>query len=512
MRRRVMEGIDHDVMSVFAKVPRRGAETGGILLGRYDASGIVVEDFEPAPSEHRFGPLYRLSEEDRKGLEESLRWFRGGGQPGLDVVGYYRSQARPGFELGEEDRELLERAFEAGERTMLLIAPSRTRGSQAGFFFWRDGRMEQALSPKAFPFADSELPLVGPVASGRNGLDRDSADAPPAAVNGHAVPREIGEQPRQPSPAEGEASRPADNAGEPQADRPADPIPIRNWRSVAEESSAPEPAAEAEPARLVPLPSAYRCLPEEQPENSAEAAGAEPSGPIPAMYRRFEDSGQKPAPRHNWRRPAIAAALAAGGIVLGYLGLRPVPVVAPAPAATATPPARPTLPPAGSFPGSVPDTAPMPNKAPPKAKADTARREEESAVAESSRTAGAKALLDRWAKAMRRGNADAAAACYTPRVYAYMSKRNVSRAEVRDSIRRTLGHGGKMEVYRLSDVKIVRTGRDELTATFRKHWQTGGAHKQAGEERDRLTLVRSQGQWKIASEQQQELYWVHQAR
>src|SRR5262245_16149299 len=68
---RAMHGILRDTTDVFIQVPRRGAETGGILLGRREQNTILIEDFAPVPSEHRFGRLYRLSELDRTRLREA---------------------------------------------------------------------------------------------------------------------------------------------------------------------------------------------------------------------------------------------------------------------------------------------------------------------------------------------------------------------------------------------------------------------------------------------------------
>jgi hypothetical protein len=99
IRRRAMDGIHREVSEAFAAAPHRGAETGGILLGRREEDRIVVEDFEPVPSEHRFGPSYRLSDTDRELLQETLEWFRGVAQPGVSVLGLYRSHTLPECEL-----------------------------------------------------------------------------------------------------------------------------------------------------------------------------------------------------------------------------------------------------------------------------------------------------------------------------------------------------------------------------------------------------------------------------
>src|SRR5271157_2698685 len=138
--RRVLEGIHREVSEAFAAAPHRGAETGGILLGRREEDRIVVEDFEPVPSEHRFGPSYRLSDTDRELLQETLEWFRGGAQPGLSVLGFYRSHTLPVFELSQEDEDLTRAHFAAAEDLALLVRPSLMETSEADFFIRRCGR------------------------------------------------------------------------------------------------------------------------------------------------------------------------------------------------------------------------------------------------------------------------------------------------------------------------------------------------------------------------------------
>jgi proteasome lid subunit RPN8/RPN11 len=152
IRRRVMDGIHQEVGEAFAAVPRRGAETGGILLGTRDGDRLVVEDFEPVPCEHRFGPSYRLSDADREAMAESLEWFRACARPGLSVLGYYRSHTLPDFALSEADEELLRAHFADPENVVLLIKPSRIGATLADFFIRRDGNVEEACTPIPFPF------------------------------------------------------------------------------------------------------------------------------------------------------------------------------------------------------------------------------------------------------------------------------------------------------------------------------------------------------------------------
>src|SRR5262245_37071438 len=88
-----MDGIFQDALEVFTSVPRHGAETGGILLGRKDHDGIDIQDFAPIPSEHRFGRMYRLSDVDRGHLRAACVAIAR--RPnGMEVVGLYRTHAR----------------------------------------------------------------------------------------------------------------------------------------------------------------------------------------------------------------------------------------------------------------------------------------------------------------------------------------------------------------------------------------------------------------------------------
>jgi len=281
--RRVQEGIHQEVSETFATAPHRGVETGGILLGRREEDRIVVEDFEPVPSEHQFGPSYRLSDADRALLRETLDWFRGGAQPGLSVLGFYRSHTLADFGVCEEDEELMRTHFAEGEDLVLPVRPS-LMGSSAEDFFLRSA-------------------------------------APPA------------------------------------------PPP------------APQPIVEGTPT-------------------------------------------DEPAPPH--------------------------------------PPAD---------------------------------------------IAGIRALLDRWASALKRGDVQAAALCYAPVVTTYFQRHDVTREAVRQSIKQARARYGRLDIYRISGLGITPVSDSRAVATFRKHWQTSGRGKTAGEEEERMTLVRKDGAWQISSEQ-----------
>jgi hypothetical protein len=120
----VAERMKQHVMDAFRELPRRGLEVGGVLLGRIvqrDPFEVVVENFEPLPCEHRFGPSFILSEADQAELEKVLSRVQQ--QPGSTVVGYYRSFTGREIELDEMDRELIDRYFSNPEHVVLAIRP-----------------------------------------------------------------------------------------------------------------------------------------------------------------------------------------------------------------------------------------------------------------------------------------------------------------------------------------------------------------------------------------------------
>jgi hypothetical protein len=178
----VMQDIDRDVREVFAQVPRRGAETGGILLGRIEEDRVSIEASEPVRSEHRFGPLYRLSDDDRQKLAVSLAALRHGRADGLSVVGFYRSLARPEFGTAEEDVELLWGHFQGPERLLLVLQPHPLRGTSASFYLWSNARLVQAFPPMPFPFTDAPTVLPHPEPDLPRPLAAGAVPEPPRPV------------------------------------------------------------------------------------------------------------------------------------------------------------------------------------------------------------------------------------------------------------------------------------------------------------------------------------------
>jgi len=145
---RVKDGIRREILEA------SGVEVGGILLGRRAADQVLVEDFEPAPCEHRLGRSYLLSDEDLRGLAESVEWFRAlpasqAGE-GLEVLGFYRSRVRTDSSWHERDEDLMRRFFSDSGSLLVLLRPNPSQTFDAELFFFDGGSLRPA-SPPASP-------------------------------------------------------------------------------------------------------------------------------------------------------------------------------------------------------------------------------------------------------------------------------------------------------------------------------------------------------------------------
>ena len=152
-----------EVMRGFGAVRKRGVEVGGLLIGTiaertadHEASVVRVDDFELVPCEYRRGPSYLFSTEDGAAFESAYSRWKPSVSSEQYAVGYFRSHTREGLALAGEDIDLMEDYFPEPAHVALLIHPSGTRPSSAGFFF-REGRSFPEVTPLEFPFRRREL-------------------------------------------------------------------------------------------------------------------------------------------------------------------------------------------------------------------------------------------------------------------------------------------------------------------------------------------------------------------
>jgi hypothetical protein len=191
----------------------------------------------------------------------------------------------------------------------------------------------------------------------------------------------------------------------------------------------------------------------------------------------------------------IVIAVVAIAAAFGYRSLRPLPdkpqipvtraPVSSPPAAAAPEPEPATVPPPAAV---TPEPAAVP---PPSAVSVTAVPEPSEPVEERVRAA-----IAQWVRAMRSGKSDLIAASYAP--------------QLRDNPgRQFAAQYGRLAILRLSDLSITGVSKDRAIAIFRKHWQTAGPSVSAGEVQERLTLMKFGDSWKIALEEETQVYWTH---
>ncbi|MCC6857794.1 MAG: hypothetical protein IT158_04500 [Bryobacterales bacterium] len=185
----VIDRLNEEMMRGFGALPRRGAEVGGILLGRVEAgvrNNIVIEGFDPIPCRHQTGPSFQLTEGDMPVLRERLEHWRAAGPGQPSVVGFYRTHTRKDFAMDEVDQDLCSTFFPEPSNLFLLVRPFAMRAGVAGFFFWQDGRLVREPSAQEFLFSRAELgggvarPARPPVADRAAAV---GAAAAPAAVS-----------------------------------------------------------------------------------------------------------------------------------------------------------------------------------------------------------------------------------------------------------------------------------------------------------------------------------------
>lgn len=128
----------------FRALPRRGLETGGLLIGvRKDVgTQVVVEinDFEPIESEHAAGPSYLLSDVDRRLLEAKISAHEAGAHSDA-IVGFYRSHTRRDFAITMEDAALFSSYFRKSSDVFLLIKSNDGAAPTGGFIIREGGRV-----------------------------------------------------------------------------------------------------------------------------------------------------------------------------------------------------------------------------------------------------------------------------------------------------------------------------------------------------------------------------------
>jgi hypothetical protein len=162
----VIDRITTDAVRGLGITRRRGTETGGILLGRFDVGetpAVWVEDIESVPCEYSQGPSYVLSPADRERFRQAAAKWTPSPAHSRYAVGLYRSHTRDGFTLHPADVSLFNEFFSDPLAITLLVKPYATRTSEAAIFVQRDGVLLLEPDPLVFRFGhDSSAEAVTP--------------------------------------------------------------------------------------------------------------------------------------------------------------------------------------------------------------------------------------------------------------------------------------------------------------------------------------------------------------
>ncbi|HTP35901.1 MAG TPA: hypothetical protein VMJ75_27190 [Candidatus Acidoferrales bacterium] len=204
----------------FKALPRRGLETGGLLIGTKKEEGnrviVDVQDFEAVESEHAAGPSYLLSEADRQLLEARIA-VRGTSSRKPSVVGFYRSHTRSGFGITMEDELLFSRYFRKSSDVFLLVKSNEGGPSTGGFVIREGGKILSDVPYAQFTFSP-DIPLPP-----------HEISAPPAAA---AFPPAAAQAVRKPAPPAAAATLPpaaVQMVQKPKPELNATVIPKRVW-------------------------------------------------------------------------------------------------------------------------------------------------------------------------------------------------------------------------------------------------------------------------------------------
>ncbi|MGA2595641.1 MAG: hypothetical protein ABSH09_01385 [Bryobacteraceae bacterium] len=185
----VVDRMLQDVMRGFGAVPKRGAEVGGVLLGRVgkgEKTIVTIDDFETVPIAYKRSPSFLLSDEDAKAFDGVVQRTRNGADPLLRPVGYFRSHTREGVGLGPEDAALMAQHFPEPDSVALIVRPFASRVSQAGFYFKENGQFPAGLPLLEFPFRRRELdPDSPPPSRAARPADRHPLGSSPGEQREH---------------------------------------------------------------------------------------------------------------------------------------------------------------------------------------------------------------------------------------------------------------------------------------------------------------------------------------
>lgn len=341
----VMEEVRARAVEGYYKLVRGGVEIAGLLLGEVHDDSIRILAQLPFEIEYAYGPVFSLSPRDhafiRKLVEDCSNRDSAAVDSGtsLRVLGLYVSHARSGMSLTNAELDLFQKLFPHAWQVCLILKPSRSPGTPAGFFVREvNGEVKIAQPHEEF--------LVSPVMGERRARPARSEDASLQALaeaarhaeqpGAHDVPRgstlssDATPQPG-PSPsilqqARIDAMRNASQGGEPQpptSDGKEEPFalsapPFPHGDDSSESRSRPEPLETREwhPAEFA-NPSSELQAPETEEVPEAVPGPFELANDgVPWDQEELDQPSGRVSAWRRWAIPGFSLLLL---LVLGYL-------------------------------------------------------------------------------------------------------------------------------------------------------------------------------------------------
>ncbi|MCX6622494.1 MAG: hypothetical protein NTY38_15795 [Acidobacteria bacterium] len=114
--------------------------------------------------------------------------------------------------------------------------------------------------------------------------------------------------------------------------------------------------------------------------------------------------------------------------------------------------------------------------------------------------------MNRWAAAGRTRDVEAQVACYAPRLDRFYGSRDVPREVVRKDRQHVLKQLGAVRRFDIWNVEITVTHPGNATAVLNKSWEFVGRAIYSGQVREQLSLRKQNGNWKIVSQHDLQVY------
>ena len=116
--------------------------------------------------------------------------------------------------------------------------------------------------------------------------------------------------------------------------------------------------------------------------------------------------------------------------------------------------------------------------------------------------------LNRWRDTMISGDVNGQTDCYAPVVQVFFRRKNVPREVLRRMKRSGMASYPTVKAYQLTNIHLESLTQNWAALTFDKYWDVYGRNHFSGSERQRLTMAKIDGLWKIIEEEELQVYWT----